>query len=256
VNDLMDRLYAWYAGPSGEFPNDSPPASEGELREAERRLGVRLPEDLRAAYGLRNPFWLPTLDETLDLRGVVEVWEHYCGESTRDAWPGGSTPEGPVKADWWNTRWVPITENQGSCYFVDMDPDPSGQVGQVARYAVEGPLVTHAAPRFREWVEQLLADFDRVERFLADPERRGFLERLSPAELPREFLAGYPTILTGYPSEGAEFLARFQSDARSYEAAAAQGRGGRQLLERFPGYLSRFRQLTEFLFAVGEAGGG
>jgi cell wall assembly regulator SMI1 len=57
---------------------------------------------------------------------VVGAWEYYCGDWARDAWPGGSTPEGPVKPDWWNPCWVPITENQGSCYFIDLDPAPGG----------------------------------------------------------------------------------------------------------------------------------
>ena len=59
----------------------------------------------------------------------------------REPWAEGSTPEGPIKPDWWNRRWVPITFNQGNCHFLDLDPAPGGTAGQVCDYDIEGPRV-------------------------------------------------------------------------------------------------------------------
>lgn len=166
--DLFQRLDTWRQKQSGEIPTIPPGATEEEIYEAETALGARLPEDLRTAFALRNPFWLPLHDEMQTIQEVVELWNMYCGVWTTDAWGTGSIPVGPVRPDWWNPRWIPITFNQGCCYFVDLDPAPGGQMGQVVSYVCGNPRIKLIDPStkvvaacFRQWVEKLATDLER-----------------------------------------------------------------------------------------------
>ena len=44
------------------------------------------------------------------------------------------TVVGPVKPDLANPRWVPLTSEANYTYYLDMDPAPGGDVGQVILY--------------------------------------------------------------------------------------------------------------------------
>lgn len=225
--ELWNRMDAWSQGSSG------PGASDAEIAEAEDALGVRLPEDLRVSFALRNPLWLPTRDENLALQDVVAVWQHLCGTWTENNRGRGSIPSGPIKPDWWNARWIPVTFNQGNCYFVDLDPAPGGNAGQVVSYDIEGPRTQLMAPSFRGWLEQFLDDFDRIRRFLADADNRARLERLTEADVssgPLAKVAGEGELLRVY----------FKPIAQSHESPAAYK-------ENFPGFLARFREFVELL---------
>jgi cell wall assembly regulator SMI1 len=42
---------------------------------------------------------------------------------------------GPVRAHWWNSRWLPVTaDSLGNHYCIDMDPDPGGTPGQIVSF--------------------------------------------------------------------------------------------------------------------------
>lgn len=167
--DLLQRLDAWRQNQSGEGPTIPPGATQEEFQEAEAALGVRLPEDLRSAFALRNPFWLPLRGEMQTIQEVVDLWNLYCGVWTTDAWGSRSIPTGPVRPDWWNPRWIPIAFfPQGNCYFVDLDPAPGGQIGQIVFYDCGDPRIKLIDPKtevvaacFRHWVEKLATDLER-----------------------------------------------------------------------------------------------
>jgi cell wall assembly regulator SMI1 len=160
MKDLWDRIVAWRLAEYGPDGRLCPGASEAESAKAEAALGVRLPEDVRESFSLHNPPWLPTDDENLSLQDLVGIWRHYTGDWTRGAW-GPSIPEGPVKPDWWNPRWVPVTFNQGNCHFVDLDTAEGGAVGQLCDYDMEGPKTRVLAPSFRAWVARLVDDLEQ-----------------------------------------------------------------------------------------------
>lgn len=159
--DLRDRILAWRRRQYGPDSSLGPGASPASLAQAEAALGVALPADVRAAYLLHDPLWLPVNDEVLSLEEVLRTWGYFCDEWSREPWREGSIPEGPIRPDWWNRRWVPLTFNQGSCHFLDLDPAPGGRPGQVCDYDIEGPRTRLVAPGYRAWVERFVADLEQ-----------------------------------------------------------------------------------------------
>ncbi|MEU3497302.1 SMI1/KNR4 family protein [Kitasatospora cineracea] len=142
----------------GEAEQSAPPATPGQVAEAERRLGHRLPDDLRALYlttdggggtsGLIDGRELLTLDE------MVHAAEHlrYAGRF-RFAWdePGDAAvpfeprPHGAVRRCHDHPGWVPFTtDGSGNHHAVDLAPAAAGRPGQVLDIGADH----HEGPRY------------------------------------------------------------------------------------------------------------
>jgi cell wall assembly regulator SMI1 len=113
-------------------------ASAKALREAEKHLGVTLPEDVRASYARHDgggEDYLLEGREFLSLERMMGEWTvwkelHDAGTFTDSR----SDPDKPkkVKADWWNPKWIPFTyDGAGNHHCIDLDPAPGGTSGQV-----------------------------------------------------------------------------------------------------------------------------
>ncbi|AXK35131.1 hypothetical protein DVA86_23260 [Streptomyces armeniacus] len=131
------------------------PASEEDLAEAEEEMGVALPPDLRALYGIAdgdgdlvNPLfdrksWLPLAeigdldDEWLD---IAQEWEHEPWRQTVfDTQPPNAVRRSPLREGWIRFAF----DTGGNWLAVDMDPGPEGRPGQVIAVGVdytEGPV--------------------------------------------------------------------------------------------------------------------
>ena len=69
---------------------------------------------------------------------------------------------GPVKSLYWNPRWIPFIASTYVGYFVDLDPDEGGVVGQVLRAEVEEGLLSVES----ESIHAFLDDFASGKRAL------------------------------------------------------------------------------------------
>lgn len=184
------RLMAQALGYEEELPE---PASEEDLAGLEDRLGLALPPDLRALYGIAdgdgdliNPLfdrqdWLPLAeigdldDEWLD---IVQEWQHEPWRQTVfDTQPPNTVRRSPLRAGWIRFAF----DTGGNWLAVDMDPGPDGRPGQVIAVGVdycEGPVyladsVTAFLCRLVEAVER--GDYRHHDRNLwieADLDRR------------------------------------------------------------------------------------
>ncbi|SOD61604.1 Cell wall assembly regulator SMI1 [Streptomyces zhaozhouensis] len=148
------RLTAELTGSEDELPG---PAGEEEIAALEDELGVALPPDLRALYGiadgegfeLAHPgvfcgwSWIGLSeagaldDEWLDIK---REWEYApWGTPVRDADPPGAVRRSPLR-----DGWVRFADDTGGNWLaVDMDPGPNGRPGQVIAVGIdfaEGPL--------------------------------------------------------------------------------------------------------------------
>ncbi|NBH09270.1 SMI1/KNR4 family protein [Amycolatopsis sp. SID8362] len=152
------RLTAEYAEAYARIKGAAPPwpagKTEAELAAAEARMGVRLPEDLRALYlvadgdpqetGLLGPYSHDPLDHV--------VANYLEGEPGSYGWEDGldddgvvfeTVPFGHVKRLSRNDWWITFGGDRAMNYVaVDVDPAARGHAGQVLEYGrdIYGPL--------------------------------------------------------------------------------------------------------------------
>jgi cell wall assembly regulator SMI1 len=139
-------------------------ASPAAIRRAEARLQVRLPDDVRASYAVHDgsgfcallPFPL------LSLQRMVQEWTNWRELRQQGTFKGAeSTPEGPIKTDWWNVRWIPFTHDGGGNHqCLDLDPAPGGNAGQVINFDHEVGATGVLAPSFRAYLAAFADDLE------------------------------------------------------------------------------------------------
>jgi cell wall assembly regulator SMI1 len=171
VRTLVADFIAEHTRLLGTPPPFAAGHSEADLLAAEEKLGVRLPEDLRALYrtihddtaesGLLAPF------NPMPLQRVVTGY--HRGDPGSDAGDDRlfehlpvvfeSYPHGHVRrvsrSDW----WVTFAPDYGMNYAaVDLDPAEAGEFGQILMYGrdVHGPVV-HVAPSVRHLMRTAVA---------------------------------------------------------------------------------------------------
>lgn len=69
-------------------------------------------------------------------------------------------PDGPVKASYWNPRWIPFIASPYVGFFVDMDPAQGGNLGQVINANVEEGFVRVIAPHIEGFLGQIVVGID------------------------------------------------------------------------------------------------
>jgi cell wall assembly regulator SMI1 len=163
VRSLLDEFTAEHTRLRGAPPDLAPGHSEAEILAAETRLGVRLPEDLRAVYrlihddvGRSGPLGRFS---PVPLEQVV-AWYHEDGPGSY-GWNDGlfentpvvfeTHPRGHVRRVSRSDAWVTFAVDLGMNYAaVDLDPAGGGEYGQVLMYGrdTHGPVV-HVASSVR-----------------------------------------------------------------------------------------------------------
>jgi cell wall assembly regulator SMI1 len=142
-----------------------PGATEAEVAEAESRMGLRLPDDVRESYKVHNgmgdlgAFYenqrLNVLDE------VVSAWHLMCNlvEAFEEFTP--EPPPGPVKRVWANSKWVPLTESGGGQQVcIDLDPPEGGMLGQAIEFCHETGPIRVLAASWRDFLSQFADDLE------------------------------------------------------------------------------------------------
>ncbi|KAG0578553.1 hypothetical protein KC19_4G032500 [Ceratodon purpureus] len=134
-------------------------ATEEEIVAAEAAVGVRFPEDFRASLerhnGQAREEVLLGMGALLSTREIVEQWgvwnELLEGGSFEEDFC--SKPEPGVKANWWNSRWIPVTHDGGGDHdCIDMDPAEGGTVGQIIEMWHDDDIRPLRAPSFLSWL--------------------------------------------------------------------------------------------------------
>ena len=151
---------------SREFP---PGATLEDIEEVEEALSLRLPKAVRDSYLLHNGsariwiselgFLMPLIDRRAKRPtsgfGVLNLWKAMLrvGEELADE---RSNPVGPIRDDHWNTRWVPLTENDcGDFVCLDFAPAKGGKKGQVIEWWGRGGAQRVLADSFTDWLDSL-----------------------------------------------------------------------------------------------------
>ncbi len=163
-----DRIKTWceqYAPETLAALN--PGATDEDFRVAEERFGVTLPAEIRALYAIHNgqreegQSLLPAGDwlSLDDVYGQWQVWEKLrCDGEFEES---RSDPDAEIRADWWNARWIPITnDGGGNHYCVDLAPTDSGTVGQIITMWHDDGSRSVIAISLADWLIQIADDME------------------------------------------------------------------------------------------------
>lgn len=144
IRGLVAEAAACHRAMTGQDAVFGEPRTEADLVAAEQRMGLRLPEDVRALHlviggdphetGILGNYALYPLERTVEeyLRGEPGCWDHI----QVDLFDGHVLPEpeplGAVRTLTRNDWWVVIASDRGGheCA-VDLDPGPLGHHGQL-----------------------------------------------------------------------------------------------------------------------------
>ena len=151
-------------------------ASEEEIQEFEKRLGISLPDELKEVYRYKNGSkFLAVLPCVIDQRemafSLMSLQEIEAGKryfQNRDAllteFPDYFSSEeveemrdSRVKPYLFNKKWLPFAEYCDSCYLMlDFDPDQEGQEGQIICYSHAPDEIIYVAKSFTELIEGIM----------------------------------------------------------------------------------------------------
>lgn len=144
IESLWARLEVWLDGvvPHVVF-GLAPPADEATLAAAEQRLGRALPTPLRRLLAIHNGGkkaiggW-----DLLSTEGIVTAYQSiqkYAHEPQRS--PG----------------WIPFVDTvSGDRLCLDLNPDPSGTIGQVFMYCHDDDPGRPIAANLQAWLERIV----------------------------------------------------------------------------------------------------
>ena len=165
-------------------PMFRPPASEVQVAEAERQLGLTLPPALRVLYRLADgqPEGAATLLDAFSWMRLDEVLERaaFLNEFFPDGLNEEDPDHAPIQADagirptWWWPKWLPIMANGGGDYLcVDLDPEPDGHRGQLIAYFHDETYRSLVARGFEELIESVAnglasGTFDLVDDMISE----------------------------------------------------------------------------------------
>jgi cell wall assembly regulator SMI1 len=147
-----------------------PGATIETVRRAEEELGVALPDTALAVFLVRDGLGVRAVAGSaartsylLSLSDAVRQWREltHLMESGRFSDFTIRTTLGPVKADWWNRGWLPIsTDGAGNHFCIDLDPEIGGRRGQIIEFFNDDDVRAVVAPDLPSY---LLAHVDVAE---------------------------------------------------------------------------------------------
>jgi len=163
VDECWEILESQIGGPAA-LPAG---ASARAISQAEGVMHVEFPDDFRRLL-LRHdgsgkyfisPYKIGGGEQSfLPLKNVIATWKGMVEIGT-DFEKHGEFGEqtGPIKKNYWNTRWIPFTENGcGDNIFIDLDPAESGTSGQVVDWWHEGGVSTFQGSNLRDWLNEVV----------------------------------------------------------------------------------------------------
>ncbi|MBV9867972.1 MAG: SMI1/KNR4 family protein [Abitibacteriaceae bacterium] len=156
---LWKRFEAWLdANAPVLLETLRPGATEEQIKQAELFLSVQFPDDFKAAYRIHNGqthYHHGLIDgrELLSLVRIQDEWKVW-----KDLLDGGvfqdctSEPTGPIRDDWWNAQWIPITyDGSGNHDCLDLAPAAGGHIGQIIDFWHDDATREVKAESFGAW---------------------------------------------------------------------------------------------------------
>lgn len=170
VPATWQRIENWLAENAPELHAGLPlGATEEEIVALETQMEVRFPDDFRESLQLHNgettgsrPIYLIGGESLCSLKNIFENWDCFTELLQNGDFDGNkATATGPVKPDWWNVRWIPITSNGGGDHIcLDVDPASGGRPGQVIQMWHDWGQREVLAESFTAWLSDFADDLE------------------------------------------------------------------------------------------------
>jgi cell wall assembly regulator SMI1 len=164
IHECWARIEAWLEANAPWIRRSlRPPATEDEIRAAQGALGLALPADVIESYRIHDGqhpfrhfidqkglgFFFEDNLQTLDW--IVRAGERQQKYKMVDSLTHLLAVEGPIKRELNNPRWVPLTIGAANrTVYLDLDPAPGGDVGQVIVYIHDEVKAVRVARSFHE----------------------------------------------------------------------------------------------------------
>ena len=138
MNKEFERFKQWLSlNYSDGLIDLNPPATDYEIEELTKILGVELPNDFLDVLRIHNgqkgeSAWLFDSQEFLSTQRIIEefnIWKNLLETKLQGK---VSVADDGVKNEWWNINWIPFTSDGcGDHYCLDLSPTSSGTKGQI-----------------------------------------------------------------------------------------------------------------------------
>jgi cell wall assembly regulator SMI1 len=184
-----DRIERWLSRHAPDILTDlCEGATEVDIRWAEEQIGCQFPEAFKQSHLIHDgsavcaplEYWdfyslteivraWKALKQCVD-RGFFAEFDHLCDGQTR----------GPIRPEWWNLKWVPLTGEPGGDHLcLDLNPAEGGHVGQVIRWYHDDSVRELVAPTYEAWWEHFTGG---LEAGAYKVDREGVLVRIGGPE--------------------------------------------------------------------------
>ena len=172
MNKQFDKFKQWLSiNYSDGLLDLNPHASDDEIKELTKTIGVELPKDFLSVLKIHNgqkgeAAWLFDSQEFLSTHRIIEEFNTWKNLLNTELQGKVSTPDDGVKNDWWNINWIPITSDGcGDHYCLDLSPTSSGKKGQIITLWYELAEREIVASSFTQWFEDYLEQLYSGELF-------------------------------------------------------------------------------------------
>lgn len=174
LEQTWERIHGWLAANCPVvLASLGPPATDEQFREAERAMGVELPEGVKAVYRIHDgqriipapvSYWpdlrcRPAFLYAEDWNSLADMAKRWQG--MKELLDGGTfkgirgEPRGPIRSDWWHPGWLPLTDDHsGYMKCLDLAPKSRGQAGQVIFWCHDSPergVLAKSLPEYLWW---------------------------------------------------------------------------------------------------------
>ena len=165
----IDECWAFLESRGDALTGLPPGATSEAISDAEALMHVEFPDDLRklllrhdgcGSYYI-SPYKIGGGGQTfMPIKDIIATWKCMTdigADFARDGEFGEQT--GPIKRNYWNMRWIPITDNGcGDNIIIDLDPPEEGTLGQIVDWGHEGGVTTFQATSLREWLNEVVEE--------------------------------------------------------------------------------------------------
>ncbi len=177
MREVWDDIEAWYKENAPRLYNDlDEGASEEEIEDAERQLGLTLPEDYKASLKIHNGDVYLHDYNYLSLKGALRKWSlmvRLGKEGTFEGREVVGASDGKIQDRWWHEGWIPFAEDGGgNMLYIDMAPGEKGNKGQILQMELDsGPFSTE----YKSFLEYMEHYRDALQRGVYEVNSDGML---------------------------------------------------------------------------------